>query len=251
MSDPKSMCQAVCAQIVRRVPDAVLCCGIELSSQRLVYVQPSRQPFEPRWLEKIAETVQAMFSGKKVRRMQKVIARSLTTDLPAPTELFLKGDANLFFMKRLPGEDVVILLATTRETNQGLGWMALRNSVDDLALDSSGRMPIATGRIGLSRPRSPTRVKRPKPAPEVVPSQTLSDSSRRRLPVTGRPRLLGLGRNLRAARIARGFSTRDLAARLGVSREELEAWEKGRAAIPKKHREALCELLPAARKLLS
>ncbi len=78
------------------------------------------------------------------------------------------------------------------------------------------------------------------------PNQPPTPTSR----LTRRPRLMGMGRNLRACRIARGFSIRDLARRLGVRFADLESWEKGRCQVPEELRPALIELIPAVESFL-
>ncbi len=334
MQRMRELCGNACRDVLRKFQEAVACGAVDLGRGRLVTLQHSLSSFPREGIQVVGQAVVELFQGAKLRRMQSMLADGMGVDgVSHPREVFLGTAGGNFFLKAVPGVDMVIVMVTAPGASAGQGWLNLRAAVREiasaaarpkqtspaeekmgelLAADALGKRDLTpsprpsrrdvdallsgSGRVravGPRKPKSPTGkytfkprnrtqaipmgnvydevealaqtggLEKPPPPRDDDPSDrmmNLLEKEQRHatgeLPKrpsgsrTGRHVLTKTGQLLKAARLAAGFSVKEIANRLRINKGDWERWERGQRAVPANAKGQIIRLMPHAAEFL-
>ncbi|MEK6235806.1 MAG: hypothetical protein N2C14_13945 [Planctomycetales bacterium] len=127
-------CTEICKATVEDVSDALACGVVDLNTGMLMGVHHTVPYFTQAYLDAVAGAAVDMFRGKNVRRVEELLSKQRGTDIKDSfEEVFISSPMVYHFMSQVPGKEAVTVLITKKTTNQGMGWAALRKSLEDIA----------------------------------------------------------------------------------------------------------------------
>lgn len=117
--------------IVTSVDGALGCAVVDLSSGLLLSVSHNVPYFTQTYLEAVAAAAVDMFRGKNVQAVESLLSnqRGKTVE-NSVQEMQMTTPATLHFMAIVPDKpNGLVVLITSKKTNQGMGWAQLRKSL--------------------------------------------------------------------------------------------------------------------------
>jgi hypothetical protein len=123
--------QEVCKQILEKVEDCLAVGVVDLSTGMLMGVHHTVPYFTQSYLDAVAAAAVDMFRGKNVRRIEELLSQQRGEVVKdAFEEVFISSAKVFHFMAVIREKGAVAVMVTRKGTNQGMGWAALRNSLD-------------------------------------------------------------------------------------------------------------------------
>jgi hypothetical protein len=125
--------QEVCQTLVNDVSDCVAVGVVDLNTGMLMGVHHTVPYFTQAYLDAVAAAAVDMFRGKNVRRIEELISKQRGEEMKdAFEEIFISSVKVFHFMCLLRDKSAVVVMVTKKTTNQGMGWAALRMSLDEI-----------------------------------------------------------------------------------------------------------------------
>lgn len=123
--------QEVCKQVLEKVEDCLAVGVVDLSTGMLMGVHHTVPYFTQSYLDAVAAAAVDMFRGKNVRRIEELLSQQRGEVVKdAFEEVFISSAKVFHFMAVIREKGAVAVMVTRKGTNQGMGWAALRNSLD-------------------------------------------------------------------------------------------------------------------------
>lgn len=121
--------------IVTSVDGALGCAVVDLSSGLLLSVSHNVPYFTQTYLEAVAAAAVDMFRGKNVQAVESLLSNQRGTNLEhSIKEMQMTTDGTLHFMSTVPEKpDSLVVLITSKKTNQGMGWASIRKNLPSIA----------------------------------------------------------------------------------------------------------------------
>ncbi len=234
---------------------------IDLATSRCVLFRSKSERLSSHEQALFAVSVLDMFFGTGVARLDQMLGN---TDGRLPAEVFYRTAAGQYFLKSNPKRTLMVVVVASRASDPAAGWKRLRDAARKLdkmekkgALDRPAeRAPAVTSNIfhgkesgvqkiaaSLARQEAPAPKSAPEPEPQRVPEPKLPAGFAELGPAE-------IGALLQEARVAKGYSVREIAKRIGVDERDWVNWEKGTRAITDWFRKSIVRALPATREFL-
>jgi hypothetical protein len=125
--------QEVCKGIVESVSDCIAVGVVDLNTGMLMGVHHTVAYFTQAYLDAVAAAAVDMFRGKNVRRVEEMLGKQRGNDVKdAFEEIFVSSIGVYHFMKLIRDKEAVVVMVTRKTSNQGMGWAALRTSLDEI-----------------------------------------------------------------------------------------------------------------------
>ncbi len=123
--------QDVCKSTLERVDDCLAVGVVDLNTGMLMGVHHTVPYFTQAYLDAVAAAAVEMFRGKTVRRVEEL----LSTQRGEPVkdsfeEVFISSPKTYHFMTVIKDKGAVVVMITKKTVNQGMGWAALRTSIN-------------------------------------------------------------------------------------------------------------------------
>jgi hypothetical protein len=121
--------------IVTSVDGALGCAVVDLSSGLLLSVSHNVPYFTQTYLEAVAAAAVDMFRGKNVQAVESLLSNQRGKPLEnSIQEMQMTTPATFHFMAIVPEKPLsLVILITSKKTNQGMGWAQLRKSLSLIA----------------------------------------------------------------------------------------------------------------------
>ncbi|NOQ64313.1 MAG: hypothetical protein GQ582_07360 [Methyloprofundus sp.] len=121
--------------IVSDVDGALGCAVVDLNSGLLLGAAHNVPYFTSSYLEAVAAAAVDMLRGKNVRAVESLLSGQRGQPVEKTIkEIQMTTERTYHFMKTVTGkEDNLVVLITSQTTNLGMGWAAVRNSMNELA----------------------------------------------------------------------------------------------------------------------
>ena len=127
--------QQICAEIHGKVDDCLAVGAVDLGTGMLIAVHHTVPHFTQSYLDAVAAAAVEMFRGKNVRRIEELLSKQRGSEIKDSfEEVFISSPRVYHFMLTIPEKSAVVVMITKKTSNQGMGWSALRNSIDDVAV---------------------------------------------------------------------------------------------------------------------
>lgn len=124
----------VCESIVGSVDDTLAVGVVDLSTGMMMGVHHTVPHFTQAYLDAVAAAAVELFRGKNVRRVEELLGQQRGEEITDSfEEVFVSTKKTFHFMSSIPGKGAVVVMVTKKSANQGMGWSALRNNVDNIA----------------------------------------------------------------------------------------------------------------------
>jgi hypothetical protein len=122
-------------EVVTSVDGALGCAVVDLSSGLLLSVSHNVPYFTQTYLEAVAAAAVDMFRGKNVQAVESLLTNQRGKTLEnSVQEMQMTTPATLHFMAIVPDKpNGLVVLITSKKTNQGMGWAQLRKSLSSIA----------------------------------------------------------------------------------------------------------------------
>ena len=122
-------------EILTSVDGALGCAVVDLSSGLLLSVSHNVPYFTQTYLEAVAAAAVDMFRGKNVQAVESLLSNQRGTDLQnSLKEMQMTTENTLHFMSIVPDKpDSLVVLITSKKTNQGMGWASIRKNLPAIA----------------------------------------------------------------------------------------------------------------------
>lgn len=125
--------QDVCKKMVEDVQDCLAIGVVDLTTGMMMGVHHTVPHFTQAYLDAVAAAAVEMFRGKTVRRVEELLSKQRgETIKDSFEEVFVSTPRTYHFMKIIPDKSAVLIMVTKKSTNQGMGWAALRNGIDEV-----------------------------------------------------------------------------------------------------------------------
>jgi hypothetical protein len=125
--------QDACKGIVEKVDDCLAVGVVDLNTGMLMGVHHNVPYFTQAYLDAVAAAAVDMFRGKNVRRVEELLSKVRGEELKDTfEEIFVSSMKVFHFMMIMRDKGAAVVMVTKKSTNQGMGWAALRNSLDDI-----------------------------------------------------------------------------------------------------------------------
>jgi hypothetical protein len=125
--------QDICRGVVENVQDCLAVGVVDLNTGMLMGVHHTVSYFTQAYLDAVAAAAVDMFRGKNVRRVEELLSKVRGVEIKDSfEELFISSTNVYHFMRLIREKEAVVVMVTRKTTNQGMGWAALRMSLDDL-----------------------------------------------------------------------------------------------------------------------
>ena len=120
--------------IVNNVDGALGCAVVDLNSGLLLGVAHSVPYFTSSYLEAVAAAAVDMMRGKNVKAVESLLSSQRGQPMQHMIkEVQMTTDNTFHFMMVLPERpDSLVVLITSKSTNLGMGWAAVRRSLPEL-----------------------------------------------------------------------------------------------------------------------
>ncbi|NOQ35428.1 MAG: hypothetical protein GQ569_05975 [Methylococcaceae bacterium] len=121
--------------ILTSVDGALGCAVVDLSSGLLLSVSHNVPYFTQTYLEAVAAAAVDMFRGKNVQAVESLLSNQRGTNLEHSIhEMQMTTGNTLHFMSTVPDKpDSLVVLITSKKTNQGMGWASIRKNLPSIA----------------------------------------------------------------------------------------------------------------------
>lgn len=124
----------ICHDIFERVPQALACAVVDLTSGMLIASHHEASQFPPGFLDTFAAAAVDLVRGRTIRRVEDLLAKSRAEPVRETVEELFLGTAGAnHFMKVVKEKQALLVLITPPTTNQGLGWSVVRGSLAEVA----------------------------------------------------------------------------------------------------------------------
>jgi hypothetical protein len=125
----------VVRNIVNEVDGALGCAVVDLSSGLLLGVAHNVPYFTTSYLEAVAAAAVEMMRGKNVKAVESLLSSQRgTTVQNMIKEVQMTTDKTYHFMATVPDKpDSLVVLITSKSTNLGMGWSAVRSNMPSIA----------------------------------------------------------------------------------------------------------------------
>lgn len=124
----------VCQTMVEAVDDCLAVGVVDLSTGMMMGVHHTVPHFTQAYLDAVAAAAVELFRGKNVRRVEELLGQQRGEDITDSfEEVFASTVKTFHFMSTIQGKGAVVVMVTKKSANQGMGWSALRNNLDNLA----------------------------------------------------------------------------------------------------------------------
>ena len=125
--------QEVCKQILEKVEDCLAVGVVDLGTGMLMGVHHTVPYFSQSYLDAVAAAAVDMFRGKNVWRVEELLSQQRGEVVKDSfEEVFVSSTKVFHFMAVVREKGAVVVMVTRKATNQGMGWAALRNSLDTI-----------------------------------------------------------------------------------------------------------------------
>jgi len=89
--------------------------------------------FTQSYLDAVAAAAVEMMRGRTVRRVEQLLTKQRGSEAKDSFEEVFISSPNVFhFMALIREKESLVVLVTKKTTSQGMGWAALRGSIDDI-----------------------------------------------------------------------------------------------------------------------
>lgn len=123
----------VCKTIVEKVDDCLACGVVDLNTGMLMGVHHIVPYFTQAYLDAVAAAAVELFRGKNVRRVEELLSTTRGEPIKDSFEEIFVSSLKVFhFMIAMRDKSAVVVMVTKKTTNQGMGWAALRGSINSL-----------------------------------------------------------------------------------------------------------------------
>ncbi len=123
----------VCRSMVEGVYGGLASAVVDVHTGMLLGVYHLVPHFTPEYLEAVAAASVEMFRGRTVKRVEELLGRQRGAPLQESfEEIFISSVVVFHFMKLIRDKQVLAVLVTQKDANQGLGFAMLRNQVPDI-----------------------------------------------------------------------------------------------------------------------
>jgi predicted regulator of Ras-like GTPase activity (Roadblock/LC7/MglB family) len=121
--------------VVADVDGALGCAVVDLESGLLLGVAHSVPYFTASYLEAVAAAAVDMMRGKNVRAVEALLSNQRGKHVEKTIkEVQMTTENTLHFMATVPEKpDALVVLITSKKTNLGMGWSAVRRSMATIA----------------------------------------------------------------------------------------------------------------------
>ncbi len=121
--------------IASSVDGALGCAVVDLSSGLLLSVSHNVPYFTQTYLEAVAAAGVDMFRGKNVQAVESLLSNQRGINLEhSIQEMQMTTKNTMHFMSIVPDKpDSLVVLITSKKTNQGMGWASIRKNLPIIA----------------------------------------------------------------------------------------------------------------------
>lgn len=122
-------------EILTSVDGALGCAVVDLSSGLLLSVSHNVPYFTQTYLEAVAAAAVDMFRGKNVQAVESLLTNQRGTSLEhSIQEMQMTTAGTIHFLSIVPDKpDSLVVLITSKKTNQGMGWASIRKNLPLIA----------------------------------------------------------------------------------------------------------------------
>ncbi len=122
----------ICAQVLQQVDSGLGCAVVDLNTGLLLGVAHNVPYFTQSYLDAVAAAAVDMFRGKNVIAVEDMINNMRGThDAQLIQEVQMSTKNTYHFMAVVPAKpNALVILITGRKANLGMGWVAVRKSLD-------------------------------------------------------------------------------------------------------------------------
>lgn len=125
--------QEVCKSTLEKVDDCLAVGVVDLNTGMLMGVHHTVPYFTQAYLDAVAAAAVEMFRGKTVRRIEELISSHRGEQVKDSfEEVFISSPKTFHFMTVIKDKGAVVVMITKKTTNQGMGWAALRTSLQSV-----------------------------------------------------------------------------------------------------------------------
>lgn len=126
---------SICADVVKQVDSALGCAVVDLESGLLLGVAHNIPYFTQSYLDAVAAAAVDMFRGKNVSAVEDMIANMRGNNkTQLIKEVQMTTENTLHFMAVVPDKpNALVVLITSKKVNLGMGWVAVRQSLNKIA----------------------------------------------------------------------------------------------------------------------
>lgn len=125
--------QNVCKDIVEKVQDCQAVGVVDLNTGMLMGVHNIVPHFTQAYLDAVAAASVEMFRGKMVQRVEELLGKQRGEPVKDSfEEIFISSPKVYHFMMLIRDKSTLVVMVTKKTTNQGMGWAALRSSIEDI-----------------------------------------------------------------------------------------------------------------------
>ena len=126
--------QEVCKKVLEAADDCVAVGVVDLDTGMLIGVEHTIPYFTQSYLDAVAAAAVDLFRGKTVHRVEELLGKQRGEDIKDSfEEIFISSIKVFHFMRLIREKSAVVVMVTRKTANQGLGWAALRNNIDDIS----------------------------------------------------------------------------------------------------------------------
>ena len=123
----------ICRSMVEGVYGGLASAVVDVHTGMLLGVYHLVPHFTPEYLEAVAAASVEMFRGRTVKRVEELLGRQRGAPLQESfEEIFIASVVVFHFMKLIREKQVLAVLVTRKDANQGMGFAMLRNQVPDI-----------------------------------------------------------------------------------------------------------------------
>jgi len=122
----------VCRKVVENLNDSIACGVVDANTGLLLGIYHLVPHFTPDYLDAIAAASVEMFAGRTVKRIEQLLSAMSGTPIQKSfEEIFVASPRVFHFMTLIREKNVIAILVTHNDINQGIGWTSLRDAVPD------------------------------------------------------------------------------------------------------------------------
>lgn len=124
-----------CKELVENVDDALGAAVVDLNSGLMLGVHHIVPHFTQTYLDAVAAAAVDMFRGKTISNVEKLLSEQRGEDAAqSMQEVQMTTPKTYHYMSTVTGKpNALLVLITGKKANLGMGWSAVRNSLDDVA----------------------------------------------------------------------------------------------------------------------
>lgn len=121
--------------LVSNVDGALGAAVVDLSTGLLLGGYHNVPYFTQSYVDAVGAAAVDMFRGKNITAVEKMLSAQRGEEvLHMVKEIQMTTDGTYHFMSVIPGKpEALMVLVTRRSTNLGMGWVAVRKSLDEIA----------------------------------------------------------------------------------------------------------------------